>query len=117
MARTARQLENAIIEMDNKRRNARSQAARDNLREKANYLRGELLLQKAQEARQAEQAEAYGQMHEQHTRFVERHPETAAAARRMITHDIQKEQGFRDTRPRYEVVCVAHEALDCEICG
>lgn len=28
-----------------------------------------------------------------------------------------KARAFVDARPRYEVVCVAHESLDCEICG
>lgn len=55
MARNSQQLREAITELEAKRSQPRSQASRDELREKIDYLKGELMLQKAREQWEAEQ--------------------------------------------------------------
>jgi ribosomal protein L40E len=56
MARNSVQLTEAIAALEAKRSQPRSQASRDELRDKLNYLRGELTLQRAKEQWEAEQA-------------------------------------------------------------
>lgn len=73
-------LEMTIVYLQDLRWNAKSKEVKRLASDRIEYLRGELMLQKAKEAQ-------------------------------------AKNASFRDTRPRYEIVCQAHESLDCEICG